>query len=97
VRNVCNGYVANGSQLQFVTELHEIPLLNFTSQNLTTNTVTFSISSSLSLQITASRHAIKSNGGVGVAAVGISFSDILVMVGDPASKSGNTVSCGMQV
>jgi hypothetical protein len=49
------------------------------------------------VQVTESRHAIKTNCGVGVAAVGITFCDILVVVGDPAGKSGNTVSCGMQV
>jgi len=46
----------------------------------------------LSLKVTAARHAIKTNCGVGVAAVGYSCCDILVMVGDPANKIGSTVS-----
>jgi len=44
------------------------------------------------VQITEAHHAIKIDCGVGVAAVGNTGCDILVMVGDPASKSGQTVS-----
>jgi len=44
------------------------------------------------VQITAARHVIKTDCGVGVAAVGNSCRDVLVMVDDPASKSGITVS-----
>jgi len=44
------------------------------------------------VQITAARRAIKTDCGVGVAAVGITWSCILVMVGDRAGKSGNTLS-----
>jgi len=44
------------------------------------------------VQITAARHVIKTYCGVGVAAGGNSCSDILVMVDDPASKSGDAVS-----
>ena len=46
----------------------------------------------LSVQITAARHVFKTGCGVGVAAVGNTCSDILVVVGDPTSKSGQTVS-----
>ena len=49
----------------------------------------------LSAQITAAQHAIKTDCGVGVAAVGNTCCDILVMVGDPASEIGNTLSSGM--
>jgi hypothetical protein len=46
----------------------------------------------LSVQIRAVRHAIKIDCGVVVDAVGNTCSHILVMVGDRACKSGNTVS-----
>jgi hypothetical protein len=49
------------------------------------------------VQITASRHAIKTDCGVGVAAGGSTCYDILVMVDDPANKCDDTVSTGMQV
>ena len=49
----------------------------------------------LCVQITAARHAIKTDCDVGVTAVGNTCSDILVMVGDPAFKSGSTMSRGM--
>jgi hypothetical protein len=51
-----------------------------------------STSVSLPVQITAARHDIKTFSGVGVAAVGNTYYDVLVMVGDPANKCGNTVS-----
>ena len=44
------------------------------------------------MQITAARYEIKTDFGVGVAAVGYTCPYILVMVGDRACKSGNTVS-----
>jgi hypothetical protein len=44
------------------------------------------------VQITAAYHAIKTDYGVGVPAVVNTYCDILVMVGDRASKSGNTMS-----
>jgi hypothetical protein len=44
------------------------------------------------VQITATRHAIKTDFGVGVAAGGNTCCDILVMVGDPASKNYQIVS-----
>jgi hypothetical protein len=44
------------------------------------------------VQITAARHAIKSDCGVGVATVGNTRRDILVFVGYPASKSGINMS-----
>jgi hypothetical protein len=44
------------------------------------------------VQITAVRHAVKTDCGFGVAAVGNSCCDILDMIDDPASKSENTVS-----
>jgi len=40
------------------------------------------------VQITAARHAIETDCGVGVAAVGNTCCDILVVVGDPANKTG---------
>jgi hypothetical protein len=43
------------------------------------------------VQITAARHAIKTDCDVGVAAVGNTYCDILVVVVDPANP-GNTVS-----
>ena len=46
----------------------------------------------LSVQITAARHDIKTDCGVGVAAVGNSCCDILDMTDVPASKSENTLS-----
>jgi hypothetical protein len=46
----------------------------------------------LSVQITAARHAIKIACRAFVAAVGNTCSHILVLVGDRACKSGNTVS-----
>ncbi len=46
----------------------------------------------LSVQITAARHAIKTDCGVGVTAFCNTCCDILVMVGDPACKSGSPVS-----
>jgi hypothetical protein len=55
----------------------------------------YSTAVSLSLQITATRHAIKTD--IGVAADVSSYCDILVMVGDPASNSASTLSSGMQV
>ena len=42
------------------------------------------------MQIAAALHVIKTDCGVGVAVVGNTSCDILVMVGDPA-KGGNTV------
>jgi hypothetical protein len=45
----------------------------------------------LSVQIKADRHGIKADCGVGVAAVGFTSCDILVLVGVPANKSGNRV------
>jgi hypothetical protein len=51
----------------------------------------------LSVQITAARHAIKTDCRVGVGAVGNTCCDFLLMVGDPASKSDNTVFSRMQV
>jgi len=44
------------------------------------------------VQITAARHAIQTDCGDGDAAVGSICCDILIMAGDTASKSGNTVS-----
>jgi len=44
------------------------------------------------VQITAAGHAMKTDCGVGVTAGGNTCCDILVMVGDLASRSGNTVS-----
>ena len=49
------------------------------------------------VQITAARHAIQTDCGDGDAAVGSICCDILIMAGDTASKSGNTVSWGMPV
>jgi len=49
------------------------------------------------VQITAARHAIKTDCGVSVADVGSTCCDILVVVGDTANKSGNAVSWGMPV
>jgi hypothetical protein len=49
---------------------------------LITNTVTFNCSSSVSVQITTVRNAIKTDCGVGVAAVGNTCFHILDMVGD---------------
>jgi hypothetical protein len=46
----------------------------------------------LSMQITAARHGFKPDCGVGVAAVGDTYHDILVVVGDPASKGGQKLS-----
>ena len=46
---------------------------------------------SLPVQVTGARHAIKTDCGVGVAAVGNTCYYILVMVGDPTNKCGNTV------
>jgi hypothetical protein len=43
------------------------------------------------VQITAARHAVKIDCGVSVADVGNTCCVILVMVGDRARKSGNTV------
>jgi len=62
------------------------------SQTLKTNTVTFNINFSLSVQITAARHATKTDCGVGITTINISCCDILVMVGDTACKSGKTLS-----
>jgi len=45
----------------------------------------------LSVQITT-RHDIKTDCGVGVPAVGNTCSDILVMVGVPATNNGHSVS-----
>ena len=45
-----------------------------------------------SVQITAARHAVKTDRGVGVAAAGNTGYVILVMVGDLANNSGSTVS-----
>jgi len=56
------------------------------------NTVKFNYRFSLSVQITAYRHAIKTDRGVGVAAVGNTCYDILVMVANPTNKCGSTVS-----
>jgi hypothetical protein len=44
------------------------------------------------VQITADCHAIKTHRGVGVAAVGNTGCDILVLVGYPASKNGIILS-----
>jgi len=44
------------------------------------------------VQITAARHAVKTDCGVGVAVVGDTYFRILVVAGDPTSKSGNAVS-----
>jgi hypothetical protein len=51
------------------------------------------------MQIKTARHAIKTDCGVdvAVAAVGSTCCDILDVVGDPASKSGNRVSRKMPV
>ena len=46
----------------------------------------------LSVQITAARHAVKTDCGVGVTAVGYTGCDILAIVDDPVSKSDSTVS-----
>ena len=85
--NICQCVHYDHNLLQPSTMSPYCPL-----QTLTTNTITFSNVSSLSLQITATRHAIKTDCGVGVTAVGYTCCCILVMVGDPACKSGNTVS-----
>jgi hypothetical protein len=50
-----------------------------------------------SVQITAGRHAIKSDCGVGHASGGVTPSDILGMVGDRGSKSNISVFSGMLV
>ena len=52
----------------------------------------FTIISSLSVQIATTFHAIKTDCGVGVTAVGYTCSDVLVIFGDRACKSGNIVS-----
>jgi hypothetical protein len=44
------------------------------------------------VQITAARHVINTDCGVGVAAVGNTFFHILVMFGDPTRKSSQLVS-----
>ena len=44
------------------------------------------------MQITAFRHAIKTDCGVGVAAGGNACYDILVMADDPAKNCADTVS-----
>jgi hypothetical protein len=44
------------------------------------------------VQITAACYAIKPDFGAGVAAVGNTCCDILVLFDDPASKTGNIVS-----
>jgi hypothetical protein len=52
----------------------------------------FNCSCSLSVQITAARHAIETDCGVTVATDVYSYCYILVVVDDPASRNGNTVS-----
>ena len=44
------------------------------------------------MQITTVRHVIQTDCGVGVAVVGNTCWDVLVMVDNPDSKVGNTVS-----
>jgi len=44
------------------------------------------------VQITAACHAVKTDCGVGVAVVGNTCYNILVVVDDPASKRGQTLS-----
>jgi len=82
------GAIQNNIKQPFVMSLHCLP------QPLTTNTVTQqnSVSVPLSLQITATRHAIKTDCGDDVTAVGYTCCCILVMVGDRACKNGNVVS-----
>jgi len=46
----------------------------------------------LSVQITAARHAIKTDRAVGVTAVGYTGCDIVAIVDDPVSKSDSIVS-----
>ena len=44
----------------------------------------------LSVQITAARHAVKTDCAVGVTAVGYTVCDILAIVDDPVSKSDDS-------
>jgi hypothetical protein len=80
--------LVGGSGRKLSANLHNVSILH-TARPSQTNTVIFNII--LSLQITASRHAIKTDRGVFVAAVSNTCSYILVMVGDRACNDGNTV------
>jgi hypothetical protein len=81
-----------GSGRKFSANIHNVSILHTArlSQNKHSNIQYHSLS--LSLQITAARHAIKTDRGVSVAAVSNTCSYILVMVGDRACNDGNTVS-----
>ena len=74
---------------QFIATLYNVPVLSFPCPHNKHSTVQLQF---LSVQITAARHAIKTGCGVGVAAVGYTCCDVLVMVADPAIKISNTLS-----
>ena len=74
---------------QFIATLHNVLVLSFPCPHNKQSNVQLQF---LSVQITAARHAIKTDCGVGVAAGGYTCCDILVIVADPAIKSSNTVS-----
>jgi len=90
-------YITSGSGPQFtatpiISLFYTSPCPHNKQSNVQLQFFSLSFSFSLSVQITAAGHAIETDCGVGVAAVGNSCRDILVMFDDPASKSDNTVS-----
>ena len=90
-RNTCIPYVTRGSGPQFLlSAFHNVATLklNTSSQQTQQRLVAIPIST----QITTARHAIQTVCGVGVAVGSNTRCGTLVMVGDPASKNGQTVS-----
>ena len=74
---------------QFTATLHNVLVLSFPCPHNKHSIVQLQF---LSVQITAARHAIKTDCGVGVSAGGYTYCDILVIVADPANNSNNTLS-----
>jgi hypothetical protein len=83
-------YLSDGSGPQFIAAFYKVHKSPHIPHNK--HSTYHAVAVPVSTQITATRHAIKTDCGVGVAAGGNTCSDILVMVGCPVRKTVNNVS-----